>query len=126
MTDQRKESDMGRADAPLDRTVEVEVPKTRTFEQLIKEQRNGGLHAELSEAIADVAFAVTEHEKAGQVALVIKIAPGETPGTVTVADEVRVKAPEQDKPKTLFYTDDAGNLSRRNPRQAELPLDKED
>lgn len=102
---------------------ETEVPETKTFEQLVKEQRNGGLAAELSQAIADVAFGVQQHQKQGTVAVKLTVSPGETPGTVTVEDQVAVKVPEPAKPKTLFFADEAGNLTRRNPAQATLPVD---
>lgn len=107
-------------------TQQQQEVSTQTFDQLVREQRNGGLAAELSEAIADVAFGVQQHGKAGSVAVKLTIAPGETPGTVTIEDQVAKKVPEAPKPKTLFFADEAGHLTRRDPRQAALPLDDEE
>lgn len=41
---------------------------------------------------------------------------------VQVFDELKCKAPEGEKPPSIFYTDDAGNVSRTDPRQTSLPL----
>jgi hypothetical protein len=95
----------------------------RPFGAWLHEQRNGSLHAELGEHLADITARVVELQKGGSVTLTVKIAPtGEGQNSVFITDEVKAKPPEPPRPKALFFSDSKGNLSRRDPRQAELPL----
>lgn len=97
-------------------------PQTKPFAQFLQEQRKGVLHTELSEALQELAAAVLEHDKAGTLAVTFTVAPGPEEGTVKVSDRLSLKAPEADKKPSVFWPDDQGNLSRRDPRQPELPL----
>lgn len=94
---------------------------TRPFTGFLQEQRRGALHEELSEMLAETVAAVTEHGKVGTVTLTLKIKPAGDQ-MVQVFDELKCKAPEGEKPPSIFYTDDAGNVSRTDPRQTSLPL----
>lgn len=97
-------------------------PQTRPFAAWLQEQRNGLLHSELSERLADLVAAIAEHEKGGTLTLTLAIKPSKVYGAVEVEDTVKVKAPEADRDAGLFFADSHGNLSRRDPRQPELPL----
>jgi hypothetical protein len=95
----------------------------KPFGAWLHEQRNGSLHAELGEHLADITARVIELQKAGSVTLTVKIAPtGEGQNSVFITDDVKAKPPEPPRPKALFFSDSKGNLSRRDPRQAELPI----
>lgn len=94
----------------------------KPFAAFVQEQRNGGLHGELSEALADLVTRCDEHRKSGSLTLTISIAPNADGVTFTVTDTVKVKAPEPARAAALFFADEAGNLMRRDPRQIELPL----
>lgn len=95
----------------------------KPFGAWMHEQRNGSLHAELGEHLADITARVIELQKSGTLTLTVKIAPtGEGQHSVFISDEVKAKPPEPPRPKALFFSDGKGNLSRRDPRQAELPL----
>lgn len=95
----------------------------KPFGVWLQDQRNGGLHRELSEGLAEIAQAVESHNKQGKLTLTITVKPaGTAQHMVIVADQVKVEIPQPDKPTSMFFTDTAGNLSRRDPRQAELPL----
>lgn len=98
------------------------APQVRPFAAVLQEQRSGGLHSELSEQLAAVVAAVAEHGKPGSVMVTLNVKPSEMPGAIVVSDDVKAKVPQPDKPASLFYSDDHGNLSRRDPRQPELPL----
>lgn len=98
-----------------------DAPTVRPFSAWLREQRSGSLHSELGERLAEAAAAVVDHEKAATLTLTIKLSPAGD-GAVRVTDDVKTKIPAGDRGTSLFFTDDAGNLSRRNPRQAELPL----
>lgn len=93
---------------------------SKSFAAFVHEQRQGGLHGEASDALAELVAAVVQHEKGGTFTLKLSVAPGPTPGSVVVRDDVRIKAPEADKSAALFFADDDGNLSRRDPRQLEM------
>jgi hypothetical protein len=102
----------------------VNGPELRPFAAVLQEQRQGGLHSELSELLAEVVHAVETHGKPGALTVTLQIKPAEMPGAIIVLDDVKAKVPEADKGGSLFYPDDRGNLSRRDPRQPELPLRK--
>jgi len=95
---------------------------TKPFGAFLHEHRAAGLHNELGEGLAEIVAAVLEHQKTGTLEIKIKVAPSDIGGAVVVTDEVKVKAPQADPDPSLFFSDRTGNLSRRDPRQAELPL----
>lgn len=97
-------------------------PAVRPFGAFLQEQRGGILHSELSRELAGIVQAVNEHGKTGTLTLKIKISPSKIDGAVEVEDEVAAKPPEAPRDAALFFSDDDGNLSRRDPRQPELPL----
>lgn len=92
----------------------------KPFAAFVQEQRNGGLHGELSEAMAALVTAVDEHRKAGTLVLTVKITPNSDGQTVTVTDKLKLTLPEGDRGAAIFFVDADGNLSRRNPRQMEI------
>jgi hypothetical protein len=91
----------------------------RPFAAFLQEQAGGQLHAELSEKLHDLLQAVQETGKAGSIALKldIKPIPGTDGRTVTVTDTVTAKAPKTERPKSISFLADDGNLSRTDPRQ---------
>lgn len=100
----------------------VESSGRRPFAAFVQEQRNGGLHGELSDALAELVSAVQETQKAGTVSLTVKVAPNKDGVTVTVTDKIAKKIPEGDRGAAIFFVMGDGNLVRRDPRQIELPL----
>lgn len=107
---------------PAEGEVTTDSPHRRPFAAWLNEQRKGALHAELSESLAELAAAVVEHGKSGSLQLKISVAPNKDGLSVTVADEVVVKAPQPDRGAFLWFADDRGNLTRSNPNQLDLPL----
>lgn len=99
-----------------------ERPALKPFGQLIHEQRGGLLHDELSEQLASLVVACTETGKKGTLTLKLTISPNKDEVTLLVLDDVAVKSPKPDAKPGLFFFDEHGNLMRRDPRQAELPL----
>jgi hypothetical protein len=97
-------------------------PQFKPFTVWLQEQRGGGLHGELSEKLAELSRAVLDNEKAGTLTLTIKVSPSKMDGAVQVEDKIAVKTPEGDRGAAIFFPDALGNLSRRDPRQPELPL----
>jgi hypothetical protein len=95
------------------------TPQARPITAFLHEHRQGLTHSELSEALAEVTRRVLEHRKPGSLTLKLDIKPG--PGaSVEVADKITVKAPQGQRESSLFFSDEHGNLSRKDPRQLEL------
>ena len=94
----------------------------KPFAAFVQEQRNGGLHGELSEALTKLVAAVGEIEKKGTLVLTLTVTPNRDGQTVVVTDKVKVTLPESERGAAIYFFDEEGNLSRQNPRQIELPL----
>lgn len=93
----------------------------KPFAATIQELRSGLLHAELSDALAEVTQAAMEHGKAGAVTLTLTLKP-EASGQFFIEDQVKIKKPEGKRPVSLMFADENGGLHRRDPRQPELPM----
>lgn len=105
------------------RTGEVhDNPTIRPFAEFLQEQSQGRTHAEMSEALYDLAARVRDTGKKGSVTLTITIEPAKGDEDVlVVGDEIKLKLPEFPRKPSIFYTADDGNLSRTNPTQMTLP-----
>lgn len=101
---------------------EIEYEGRKPFAAFIQEQRNGGLHGELSHELAALVTAVQETQKPGTLTLTVKVQPNKDGVTMTVTDKVSAKIPEGDRGAAIFFIQGDGNLVRRDPRQLEMPL----
>jgi hypothetical protein len=98
-------------------------PQRKPFAQFLQEARKGGLHTELSEELAELVRTCIETGKKGKLALTVTVVPAkDEDGTVQITDDVKVSTPKPDARPSVFFSDEHGNVSRTNPRQAELPL----
>jgi hypothetical protein len=95
----------------------ADAPELRPFSAWLVEQRNGALHAELSESLQALVTACEEHGKPGELMLKVKIKPADDGATMFVSDDVALKAPAADRPAALYFVDPAKNLTRQDPRQ---------
>jgi len=86
-------------------------------------QDHGNTHDELSVALQDLVAAVTKHGKAGSLTLKLTVKPAAKgmEHVLSVMDQITVKAPAGERAERIFYSDEHGNLTRRDPRQPELP-----
>ena len=98
--------------------------QVRPFADWLMEQRQGLLHAELTDALNELVAAVNEHSKGGELVLRVKVKPAtkSSHGAVAVADDVMLKKPVGDRAEALFFVDKHSNLTRENPLQPRLPL----
>jgi hypothetical protein len=99
----------------------------RPFADILKEIGKGGLHADLSKALAEVTAAVVEHAQPGSITLTIKVAPIKDANAeaLTVSGTCVVKKPTL--PATsLMYGDLEGLLTRNDPRQLVLPYENQE
>lgn len=100
-----------------------ETPAVKPFGAFLHEHRNAGLHNEAGEALAEVVARVVELQKKGSVTLTINVEPAKgDENSVIVTDSLKAKVPQAPAPPSRFFSDPHGNLSRRDPRQPELPL----
>lgn len=107
-------------------TTDTEVSAERErlpFAAWLQDLRHGAAHAELTDALAELVSAVQTTGKAGELRLVVKVKPSDSGATqVIVSDDVVLKAPEPSRPISLFFVDEAHNLTRDDPFQQRLPL----
>lgn len=91
----------------------------RTFLDVLREHRRGGLVTELDEGLAEVLSAVEDTDKQGTITITIKIIPDRS-GAVVVEDTLKVNPPERKKPTSLFFRR-GDTLVREDPNQFVLP-----
>lgn len=81
--------------------------------------RNGATHQELNEAVEDLARAVLSTNKPGSVSFTINIKP-DGANRVMVTDKVVLKSPEFNRSASMFFIDESGKPSRKDPSQMVL------
>lgn len=109
--------------AKTETTAAADEKTVAPFVRFLQEHRNGRLAHELAEALNELVQAVTETTKPGTLTLAIKVKPADKgTGALMVSDNVTVKRPVAERGASVFYADDHNNLTRRDPRQPELPL----
>lgn len=100
----------------------TDAEQRKPFAAFVQEQRNGGLHGEMSEALTELVTTARETGRAGTITLTIKVTPNKDNSTVTVSDKVKLTLPEPERGAGIFFFDEHGNLSRQNPNQTSLTL----
>ena len=98
----------------------IDNPIIRPFKDVLIELGEGSTHSELSDAFWELLQRVQDTGKAGSLTLQIAISPNGA-GRIDVKDEVKLKLPEFNRPQTVFFVDNSGNASRRDPNQPEIP-----
>lgn len=101
-----------------------DVVQVQPFAAILRQLRDGITHDEASRELAQLAQLVREvknHEKGGKLTLTINVSPSKVDNAVQVRGEIKLTLPK-DQSESLFYTDRVGSLSRRDPRQPELPI----
>lgn len=92
------------------------------FLSMVQLHRRGELLSDMSEALREVAGAVTLVGKGGFVTLKLKIDPAAKGGAMVVTDEIKVTLPKAEKSGSVFYVDGQGNLTREDPNQMKMEL----
>jgi hypothetical protein len=101
----------------------AEGPEVRPFAAVLQELARGQVHNEASEKLHALVDAVTEHGVKGSMTLTLTVAPiakGDV-SVLTVGATVTSKPPAAAQ-TSAFFVDGKGNLSRRDPRQIEIPM----
>lgn len=93
----------------------------REFASFLLEHARGRSHDELSKSLSTVVRAVVDTGKAGTLTYTVKIKP--TPNVdnmVKVEDSITAKVPELDRPASMFFVTDSGDLSLDHPQQTAM------
>lgn len=102
-------------------TTEPRDPEPRDFAVFLMEHAKGRSHAELSVALRALAVAVAETGKPGKLTYTVTLKPQpKVEGAVLVADAIKSSLPEFDRPESIFFTTETGDLTRTDPRQSAL------
>jgi hypothetical protein len=96
----------------------------RPFAAWLTELNDGASHIELSNKLNQLVDDVAHLGKQGTLTYTIKIKPAgrNNDTTVMITDTITLKAPEGDRPDSIWYIDHDGNPVRHNPDQQRLPL----
>lgn len=95
------------------------------FLEVIKELHETHSPAELNEAMTELVAAVHSIGKQGKLIYTVTVTPRskkETCQEVVVNDRIDLKLPELPRGDTLFFANDAGEISRNRLEQPELPF----
>lgn len=90
-----------------------------TFATWLGEHRHGVADLDLTEALRTLVEQVGQTRKAGTMTVTIKVAA--EGDMLAISDSLSVKLPRNVEPR-LYWVDSAGDLTRNNPMQPELPL----
>lgn len=96
------------------------MSKSLTITEVLMNLREGGSVEELASEIRNAVSATRDTGKKSKVVLTIEIAANGR-DAVTITDTVKATLPKPDAVSTMFYATDDNGLSRRDPRQPELP-----
>lgn len=96
----------------------------RPFINTLAEVRAGGAVDDLDASLADVVQAVRNTGKTGELTLKLTIKPASKGDifTLFVDADIKTKLPRLDNGSTVFFADKDNSLTRRDPRQGEIPL----
>lgn len=98
----------------------------KPFAAVLQEIGSGKLAARLAAQLAELTAAVTATGKKGSIVLKIEVEHMKKAdaNTLVVTGASVAKVPEADDatPRSVMFADAAGNLSRDDPRQQQLPL----
>lgn len=96
-------------------------PHIKPFASYLTETNQGRTHSELSEKLHELVEAVLRTGKAGTLALTVKVDADNVDNRRLVISEVVVaKLPTGPARKSVFWSDDKGNLVRNDPSQLQF------
>lgn len=91
----------------------------RNFNDVLSEIDGGRAHEELSRVLAQVTAAAIELNKPGEVTFTLKVKPNKD-NAVFLETGIKAKIPEAGIATAMFFADEEGSLTRRDPRQADM------
>ncbi|NNB26677.1 hypothetical protein [Pseudomonas fragi] len=97
------------------------MSKSRPFIDTLRDIEAGGLLDELSETQHSLIDAIRLTGKGGELTIKLAYKPDGN-GQMTIKADVKTKEPALSRGTSLFFLTPEGNLTRRDPRQQDLPL----
>lgn len=94
---------------------------TRPFIDTLRHIEGGVLLEELAEAQRDIIQAIGHTNKKGELTIKFTYTP-EGHGQVSIEADIKLKAPQLARGRSLFFITPEANLERNDPRQTELEL----
>ncbi len=89
----------------------------------VKQTHDGGMVCdELADAMRECVEAVGHTGKAASLSISVKFTPAAKGAYGVVFSKPKTKVPEMERQGSIWYVDEAGHLTRNDPRQRELPL----
>lgn len=93
--------------------------------EILSQIRGGAALEEAGRDLQELVQAVRDTGKPGKLTFSITVEPDKTDETVvTLQPDVTLKIPKRAKAKGMFYMDSHGRLTREDPRQIELELER--
>lgn len=87
--------------------------------------RGGAVLHDAGKALQECVQAVRDTGKPATLTFKIKVEPDKTDETVvTLQPDIDVKLPRKPRAKGIFYMDAAGRLTKEDPRQVEMELER--
>ena len=97
------------------------MSKSRPFIDTLRDIEAGGLLDELSETQHSLIDAIRLTGKGGELTIKLAYKPDGN-GQMTIKADVKTKEPALSRGTSLFFLTPEGNLTRRDPRQQDLPF----
>lgn len=91
----------------------------RPFTDTLNALRFGTLTDDLTKALTELTQKVAETHKSGELTLKLSLKPGKG-GQIEVFDDIKVKAPKEERGSSIMFASPEGNLMREDPRQMQI------
>ena len=91
----------------------------RPFTDTLNALRFGTLTDDLTKALNELTQKVAETHKSGELTLKLSLKPGKG-GQIEVFDDIKVKAPKEERGSSIMFATPEGNLMREDPRQMQI------
>lgn len=93
-------------------------PEPQSFASFLVQHARGRSEQELSRCLAELVEAVEETGKSGSITYTLTIKPEpKADRAMLVTDSIKMKAPELDRPASIFFADNDHHLVRSHPGQ---------
>lgn len=90
------------------------------FSDFLSDLDRGRVADELAEHLLEIVAAVCDTKKSGSLTLKVGIGWDKKAEMLRVSTNVAAKAPQLDRPESLFFVTPGGTPTRKDPRQLEL------
>jgi hypothetical protein len=99
------------------------MASSRPFLDFLREQRNGVMHDELSDALQECVAGVMNEGGVATLTLTITVKSANAgAGALMVSDTLKTKLPTPKAGGSIFFASPENNLVREDPKQHKLPL----